>query len=74
MQIFSNKCGSQCKPCVPDTQKRKARLDHLLGVEFTTNEGVAAGVGSPYQDHARVSFAVKIGKSRPKSNEMTKKK
>jgi hypothetical protein len=46
-----------------------ARLDHLLGlgVEFTSNEEVAAWVGSPYQDHARVSFALQIGKSRPKT-------
>ena len=45
-----------------------------LGVEVTTNEGLATWVGSPYQDHARVSFAVKIGKLRPKSNTKTKKK
>jgi hypothetical protein len=46
---------------------KEARLDHLLGlgVEFTSSAGVTAWVGSPFQDHARVSFAVKVGKSRP---------
>jgi hypothetical protein len=44
-----------------------ARLDHLvgLGVEFTCTSGAAAWVGSPFQDHARVSFAVKIGTLKP---------
>jgi len=52
-----------------------ARLAHLLGlgVEFTSNEGVAAWVGSPYQDHNRVSFVVQIGKSRPKTAKETSK-
>jgi hypothetical protein len=38
-----------------------ARLDHLvgLGVEFTCASGAAAWVGTPFHDHARVSFAVK---------------
>jgi hypothetical protein len=46
-----------------------ARLDHLvgLGVEFTCASGAAAWVGSPFQDHARVSFAVNIGTPRPKT-------
>jgi hypothetical protein len=54
---------------IDDRTHKGVRLDHLLGlgVEVTTNEGVATWVGSPYQDHARVSFAVKIGKSWPKS-------
>ena len=40
-----------------------ARLDHLvgLGVEFTCASGRVDWVGSPFQDHARVSFAVKVG-------------
>lgn len=40
-----------------------ARLDHLvgLGVEFACTSGVAAWVGTPFHDHARVSFAVKLG-------------
>ena len=40
-----------------------ARLDHLvgLGVEFAGASGVAAWVGTPFHDHARVSFAVKLG-------------
>ena len=44
-----------------------AKLDHLvgLGVEFTCTSGAAAWVGYPFQDHARVSFAVKIGTPRP---------
>ena len=44
-----------------------ARLDHLvgLGVEFTCTSGAAAWVGSPFQDRARVSFAVKIGTQKP---------
>jgi hypothetical protein len=61
---------------IDDRTDKVARQDHLLGlgVEFTANEGVGAWVGSPYQDHARVSVAVKIGKSRLKSNRTTKKK
>jgi hypothetical protein len=45
---------------------KEGRLHHLLGlgVEFTSSEGVAAWVGSPLQDQARVSFAVQVGKSR----------
>ena len=47
-----------------------ARLDHLvgLGVEFTCDSGTAAWVGSPFQDHARVSFAVKVGTLKPMAN------
>jgi hypothetical protein len=47
-----------------------ARLDHLvgLGVEFTCTSGAAAWLGSPFQDHARVSFAVNIGAPRPKAS------
>ena len=47
-----------------------ARLDHLvdLGVEFTCASGRADWVGSPFQDHARVSFAVKVGTSKPMAN------
>ena len=45
-----------------------ARLDHLvgLGVEFACASGAAAWVGTPFHDHARVSFAVKLGT--PKAN------
>jgi len=47
-----------------------ARLDHLvgLGVEFTCASGRADWVGSPFQDHARVSFAVKVGTLKPMAN------
>jgi hypothetical protein len=58
------------KPSRIDEQTDKAaRLDHLmgLGVEFTDNVGTTAWEGSPYQDHARVSFAVKVRRSRPKA-------
>ena len=52
-----------------------ARLDHLvgLGVEFACTLGVAAWVGSPFQDHARVSFAVKIGTPKPKVRSVDKR-
>jgi hypothetical protein len=45
-----------------------ARLDHLvgLGVEFTCTSGVAVWVGTPFHDHARVSFAVKLGTPKAK--------
>ena len=47
-----------------------ARLDHLvgLGVECICTSGAAAWVGSPFQDHARVSFAAKIGTQKPKTS------
>ena len=35
--------------------------------------GVAAWVGSQFQDHARVSFAVKIGKPKPKVRSIDKR-
>jgi hypothetical protein len=52
-----------------------ARLDHLvgLGVEFARTSGTAAWVGSPFQDHARVSFAVNIGTPRPKTGKTDKR-
>ena len=71
--------GTLVSPRTPswiDTQTGKgARLDHLvgLGVEFTCASGKAAWVGSPFQDHARVSFAVKIGTPRVKDTNIDKK-
>jgi hypothetical protein len=65
--------GTLVSPRTPswiDTQTGKgARLDHLvgLGVEFT------CAVGSPFQDHARVSFAVKIGTPKVKDTNIDKK-
>jgi hypothetical protein len=44
-----------------------------LGVKFKHTVGITAWVGSPYQDHARLLFAVKIGKSRPKATKETGK-
>ena len=43
---------------------KAARLDHLLLLngEATKDEGTVAWVGSPYHDHARVSYAVDIGR------------
>ena len=43
---------------------KAARLDHLLllNVEATKDAGTVAWVGSPYHDHARVSYAVDIGR------------
>ena len=66
--------GTLVSPRTPswiDTNTGKgARLDHLvgLGVEFACTSGTAAWVGSPFQDHARVSFAVHIGAPRPKTS------
>jgi len=71
--------GTLVSPQTPswiDTQTGKgARLDHLvgLGVEFTCTSGKVAWVGSPFQDHARVSFAVKIGTPRVKDTNRGKK-
>ena len=71
--------GTLVSPRTPswiDTQTGKgARLDHLvgLGVEFTCATGRAAWVGSPFQDHARVSFAVKIGTPKVKDTNIDKK-
>ena len=71
--------GALVSPRTPswiDTQTGKgARLDHLvgLGVEFTCASGKAAWVGSPFQDHDRVSFAVKIGTPRVKDTNIDKK-
>jgi hypothetical protein len=52
-----------------------ARLDHLvgLGVEFTCASGAAAWVGTPFHDHARVSFAVKLGTSKAKIKHVDKR-
>jgi hypothetical protein len=52
---------------------RGARLDHLvgLGVEFTCASGAAAWVGTPFHDHARVSFAVKLGTPKAKIKSVT---
>jgi hypothetical protein len=71
--------GTLVSPRTPswiDAQTGKgARLDHLvgLGVEFTCTSGGAAWVGSPFQDHARVPFAVKIGTPRLKDKSIDKK-
>jgi hypothetical protein len=71
--------GTLVSPRTPswiDTQTGKgARLDHLvgLGVEVTCASGRAAWVGSPFQDHARVSFAVKIGTPKMTDTNMGKK-
>jgi hypothetical protein len=71
--------GTLVSPRTPswiDTQTGKAaRLDHLvgLGVEFTCASGRAAWVGSSFQDHARVSFAVKIGTPKVKDTNTGKK-
>jgi hypothetical protein len=71
--------GTLVSPRTPswiDAQTGKgARLDHLvgLGVEFTCTSGGAAWVGSSFQDHARVSFAVKIGTPKVKDTGMGKK-
>jgi len=71
--------GTLVSPQTPswiDTQTGKgARLDHLvgLGVEFTCTSGKVAWVGSPFQDHARVSFAVKIGTPRVKDTNRGKR-
>jgi len=47
---------------VDESTNKGARFNHLLGleVEFVSKEGIEAWVGSPHQDHARVSFAVCI--------------
>jgi hypothetical protein len=72
--------GTLVSPRTPswiDTNTGKgARLDHLvgLGVELACTSGTAAWVGSPFQDHARVSFAVHIGAPRPKTNREGKRK
>lgn len=52
-----------------------ARLDHLvgLGVEFTCASGAADWVGTPFHDHARVSFAVKLGTSKAKTKHVDKR-
>ena len=52
-----------------------ARLDHLvgLGVEFTCASGAADWVGTPFHDHARVSFAVKLGTSKAKIKHVDKR-
>ena len=71
--------GTLVSPRTPswiDPQTGKgARLDHLvgLGVEVTCASGRAAWVGSPFQDHARVSFAVKIGTPKMTDTNMGKK-
>jgi len=71
--------GTLVSPRTPswiDAQTGKgARLDHLvgLGVEFTCTSGGAAWVGSSFQDHARVSFAVKIGTPKVKDTSMKKR-
>ena len=71
--------GTLVSPRTPswiDIQTGKgARLDHLvgLGVELTCASGRAAWVGSPFQDHARASFAVKIGTPKVKDTNMGKK-
>ena len=53
-----------------------ARLDHLvgLGVEFSWTSGAAAWVGSPFQDHARGSLAVKIGTPRPMTSSQERRR
>jgi hypothetical protein len=52
-----------------------ARLDHLvgLGVEFTCASGAADWVGTPFHDHARVSFAVKLGTPKAKIKHVDKR-
>jgi hypothetical protein len=60
---------------IDNSTGKGARLDHLvgLGVEFACTSGTAAWVGSPFQDHARVSFAVNIGAPRPKTSRADKR-
>ena len=71
--------GTLVSPRTPswiDTNTGKgARLDHLvgLGVEFACTSGTAAWVGSPFHDHARVSYAVNIGAPRPKTSREDKR-
>jgi len=72
----SNK-GVTASPLTPSwidaSSGRGARLDHLvgLGVEFTCASGAAAWVGTPFHDHARVSFAVKLGTPKAKIKSVT---
>jgi hypothetical protein len=42
-------------------------------VEFTCASGAAAWVGTPFHDHARVSFAVNLGKSKAKTKHADKR-
>ena len=71
--------GTLVSPRTPswiDTNTGKGgRLDHLVGlrVEFACTSGTAAWVGSPFHDHARVSYAVNIGAPRPKTSREDKR-
>ena len=42
-------------------------------MEFTCASGAAAWVGTPFHDHARVSFAVKLGTSKAKIKHVDKR-
>jgi hypothetical protein len=42
-------------------------------VEFICASGEAAWVGTPFHDHARVSFAVKLGTSKAKTKHVDKR-